>query len=231
MTDKSEISSLESFISNSLKEQIINLDLLPGTKLSEMKIAKLYGCSRAPVRGAFSELRATGYVESRPQVGTFVSKINLDRVEEYRFVRESVEVAVLNLGIENNLFTAKLPLLQANVNEMVLARSQNNLKRFTDLDVMFHNILYSAVDKPFVSKYCGDNDVHYARLRFMVTRDSASLETTISEHQEILKLISDKSTAGIDDIVFRHLHNIYNFLDRKDPANKDMFVGSVYLCE
>ena len=54
MIENNDISSLESFIYTSLKDQIINLDLLPGTKLSEMKIAKLYGCSRAPVRGAFS---------------------------------------------------------------------------------------------------------------------------------------------------------------------------------
>jgi len=153
MTDKRSVHNLETFIGDTLKDQIINLDLLPGTKLSEMKIARLYGCSRAPVRDAFSELRVQGYLESRPQVGTFVSKINLDRVEEIRFVRESVEVAVLKLGIENKLFASKLSLLQANINEMVLVMEQNNLKRFTDLDIMFHNILYAAAGKPFVSKY------------------------------------------------------------------------------
>ena len=123
----------------------------------------------------------------------------------------------------------KLYLLQANINEMILARNQMNLKRFTELDVMFHNILYSAVNKPFVSKYCGDNDVHYARLRFMVTREPKSLQTTTNEHQEILKLISDRNVAGINDVVFRHLHNIYNFLDRKALSNADIFVGGTQL--
>ncbi len=225
MTDKRSVHNLETFIGDTLKDQIINLDLLPGTKLSEMKIARLYGCSRAPVRDAFSELRVQGYLESRPQVGTFVSKINLDRVEEIRFVRESVEVAVLKLGIENKLFASKLSLLQANINEMVLVMEQNNLKRFTDLDIMFHNILYAAAGKPFVSKYCGDNDVHYARLRFMVTRDSKSIQSTIREHQEILDLIAAGNTAGINEVVFRHLHNIYDFLSRRDLSSDAMFVG------
>ena len=150
-------------------------------------------------------------------------------MEEIRFVRESVETAVLNLGIKNKLFTPKLSLLQANINEMIMASEQNNLKRFTDLDIMFHNILYAAVGKPFVSKYCGDNDVHYARLRFMVTRDSGSIQSTICEHQEILALISSGNSEGINDVVFRHLHNIYNFLDRKDPANANMFIGGSHL--
>lgn len=226
--NRSSIDSLETFIGNGLKEQIINLDLLPDTKLSEMKIAKMYGCSRTPVRDAFAELCAKGYVESRPRVGTFVSKIDLEHVEEIRFVRESVEIAVLNLGIKNNLFASKISLLQANINEMIIAFNQMNLKRFTDLDIMFHNILYAAVGKPFVSKYCGDNDVHYARLRFMVTRDGISKENTINEHKEILSLISNRTVDNINDVVSRHLNNIYNFLNRKEPERENMFVGNLH---
>ena len=229
VTDTSNFTSLETFIAKALKDQIINLDLLPGTKLSEMKIAKLYGCSRAPVRDAFSELRVEGYLETSPQVGTFVSQINLDRIEEIRFVRESVEIAVLRLGIESNLFAPKLPLLQANINEMSMAYEQMNLRRFTELDMMFHHILYHAVGKPFVSRYCGDNDVHYARLRFMVTREPRSTQLTIQEHREIYQKVADRSTDGINELINRHLSNIYNFLNRKDPETLNMFIGGTSL--
>lgn len=198
-------------------------------KLSETRIAALYGCSRSPVRAAFYELRAKGFVDSRPQVGTFVSRIDLDQVEEIRFLRESVETAVLRIGIENGSFVSKYSLLQANINEMIMAYQQGNLKRFTELDIMFHNILYSAVGKSFVSKYCGDDDVHYSRLRFMVTRDSSNMQRTIDEHTRIYDLIRSGSTNGINDLVSRHLNNIYNFLGRKEPANKNMFIGGLHL--
>lgn len=228
MPTETNISNLETFICNTLKDQIINLDLLPGVKLSEAKIANLYGCSRSPVRAAFYELRVKGFLDSKPQSGTFVSRIDLDRVEEIRFVRESVEIAVLRIGIENRLFVTKLPLLQANINEMVMAYEQKNMKRFTELDIMFHNILYAAAGKSFVSKYCGDDDVHYSRLRFMVTRDGANMQRTIDEHVQITEQIRSGSTEGVNELVSRHLNNIYNFLGRKDPANAGMFTGGQF---
>ena len=212
MPTETNISNLETFICNTLKDQIINLDLLPGVKLSEAKIANLYGCSRSPVRAAFYELRVKGFLDSKPQSGTFVSRIDLDRVEEIRFVRESVEIAVLRIGI----------------NEMVLAYEQKNMKRFTELDIMFHNILYAAAGKSFVSKYCGDDDVHYSRLRFMVTRDGANMQRTIDEHVQITEQIRSGSTEGVNELVSRHLNNIYNFLGRKDPANAGMFTGGQF---
>lgn len=219
------VNNLETFICNTLKDQIINLDLLPGVKLSEAKIAALYGCSRSPVRAAFYELRVKGYLDSRPQVGSFVSKIDLDKVEEIRFVRESVESAVLRFGIENKLFVSKIPLLQANINEMIVAYEQKNMKHFTELDIMFHNILYTAAGKAFVSKYCGDDDVHYCRLRFMVTREGGNIERTINEHTQILDLIRNDSTEQIDTLVSLHLNNIYNFLGKKVLTDAEMFVG------
>ena len=228
MPTETNINNLETFICNTLKDQIINLDLLPGVKLSEVKIANLYGCSRSPVRAAFYELRVKGFLDSKPQSGTFVSRIDLDRVEEIRFVRESVEIAVLRIGIENRLFLTKLPLLQANINEMVLAYEQKNMKRFTELDIMFHNILYAAAGKTFVSKYCGDDDVHYSRLRFMVTRDGANMQRTIDEHVQITEQIRSGSTKGVNELVSRHLNNIYNFLGRKDPVNAGMFTSGQF---
>ena len=142
MAINSDSTNLTTYIVNSLKEQIINLDLLPGTKLSEIKVAKLFNCSRTPVRDSFYQLRLQGYVESRPQSGTFVTKIDLARVEEVRFVRESVEIAVLRLGIESGAFIPKVPLLLATIGEMKSAYANQKLKRFTDLDLLFHQILY-----------------------------------------------------------------------------------------
>ena len=60
------VNNLKTFISSRLEKQIINLELLPGTKLSEIGVAKMFNCSRTPVRDAFYELRVKGFLESRP---------------------------------------------------------------------------------------------------------------------------------------------------------------------
>lgn len=216
--------NLSTFITSVLGSQIINLELLPGTKISEMKLAKQYNCSRTPVRDAFYELRLKDYLDTRPQVGTFVSKINLTRVAEIHFIRESVEAAVLKLGIATGSFEHYLPMLQACVNEQELAYAQQNSQRFTDLDLIFHNTLYSAVDKEFVKHYCGEDDVHYSRLRFMLTRRNASVMVrTIHEHQQILDAIRAKDTSSVEPLVRSHLSNISNFLRSAEAQDEAMF--------
>ncbi len=67
----------------------------PGMPLSEKEIAARYGVSRQPVREAFISLSRAGLLEIHPRRGTFVVKISLDRMLEARFIRESMEVAVV----------------------------------------------------------------------------------------------------------------------------------------
>lgn len=217
-------SNLSAFITSVLSDQIINLDLRPGTKISEMKLAKQYNCSRTPVRDAFYELRLKDYLDTRPQVGTFVSKINLKRVEEVHFIRESVDIAVLKLGIDNRSFESSFPILQACIHEQQTAYQQHNLQRFTDLDLSFHNTLYSAVGKEFVKHYCGDDDVHYSRLRFMLTREGeVTMSRTVAEHQMMLDAIKAADIHSIEKLVKTHLNNISRFLRSPEVQDSSLF--------
>lgn len=81
-----------------LKEEIIKLHLEPGLNISEKGISEKFNISRTPVREAFLLLSQDGLLDIYPQKGTFVSLIDLDAVEEARFLRECVERAVVKLA-------------------------------------------------------------------------------------------------------------------------------------
>lgn len=80
-----------------LKRSIITLRLAPGTEMSTQEIAIKLNVSRTPVREAFLRLQNEDLVEMVPQKQTIVSRINLDRVEHERFLRESLEAAAIPL--------------------------------------------------------------------------------------------------------------------------------------
>ena len=80
-----------------LKRSIITLRLAPGTEMSTLEIATKLNVSRTPVREAFLRLQNEDLVEMVPQKQTIVSRINLDRVEQERFLRESLEAAAIPL--------------------------------------------------------------------------------------------------------------------------------------
>ena len=78
-----------------LWDRIATLELQPGTKLSEVKLAQMFRCSRIPVREAVRRLNAEGALDSQPQRGSFVSRIDMNRVRQVRYLREVLETRVV----------------------------------------------------------------------------------------------------------------------------------------
>ena len=70
-----------------LKENILRLELEPGSKVSENELAAQLGLSRTPVREALMALAKVRLVEVYPQRGSEVARIDYDLVEESCFMR------------------------------------------------------------------------------------------------------------------------------------------------
>lgn len=80
---------------DTIRRAIITLELKPGTPLSENELATELAVSRTPVRESLILLREEGLVEVYPQVGTFVSLVDPERVRQAQFIREAVECTSL----------------------------------------------------------------------------------------------------------------------------------------
>ena len=78
-----------------LRENIIQLELAPGSMVSENELAGELGLSRTPVREALMELSKVRLVEVYPQRGSAVSLIDYEMVEEACFMRRVLECAVV----------------------------------------------------------------------------------------------------------------------------------------
>ena len=59
-----------------IKENIITLELEPGSTLNDMEISQMIGISRTPVREAFQALEAEGLIELRMNKGAIVKPID-----------------------------------------------------------------------------------------------------------------------------------------------------------
>ena len=77
-----------------IRENIIKLELKPGTMISEQDPAYELDLSRTPVHEALQELSKSKIVEVFPQKGSLVSLINLELVDEAVFVRATLESAI-----------------------------------------------------------------------------------------------------------------------------------------
>jgi DNA-binding GntR family transcriptional regulator len=79
-----------------LKENIVDLELAPGSQISENELSAALGISRTPVREALADLEKVKLVEIVPQKKTSIALIDYDLVEEASFMRCTLETAVID---------------------------------------------------------------------------------------------------------------------------------------
>ncbi|MFB9828845.1 GntR family transcriptional regulator [Lederbergia wuyishanensis] len=187
-----------------LKMKILNLELEPGTKISEKEIADEFNVSRTPVREAFMKLAQEELLDIIPQSGTIVSRINLDYVEEGRFIREKIEKEIVMLACkefpDDYLFR-----LETNLALQELCIGKNNFYQLYELDEEFHRILFSGVGKARTWKMLQLLNSHFNRLRLLRLSKDSNWESIISQHKKIYKLIIEKNPEEASQMMERHL--------------------------
>ena len=83
-----------------LREEIIAIELPPGTLLREDELRKRFGVGRTPIREALQLLRHTGFVTILPRRGTLVSEINIMDLASIYEVRVHLESWAARLAAE-----------------------------------------------------------------------------------------------------------------------------------
>jgi DNA-binding GntR family transcriptional regulator len=90
----------EGVVVPALREAIVEGVLAPGSRLSEVQVAKQLNVSRTPMREAFAQLEREGLVTVLPRVGAYVRAVTLRDVEEIYTVRAALECLAVQLASE-----------------------------------------------------------------------------------------------------------------------------------
>ena len=128
ISERREHESAKSFVLRVLIDNIINTRLEPGEKLNEPELCEQLGVSRTPFREAELELAQRRLIEIRPKIGTYVSLIDAELVEEVRHLRAVLEAEIARMACEK-LTPADIDQLWENVAlwRMYIERAQRSL--------------------------------------------------------------------------------------------------------
>ncbi|MDA3958400.1 GntR family transcriptional regulator [Oceanispirochaeta sp.] len=190
-----------------LYRNIININLVPGTVMSEKEISEKMNVSRTPVREAFIRLSKEALVTVIPQKGSFVSRINLARVKEERFLRESLETSVLEELIMNNE-TLPLERLSRNLEYQKIALDTGETTRFMDLDDQFHSLFFELADRHMCFEVVMSFSSHYRRVRYLSMAVSGVSGENFKHHKELLHLIEKRDLEGAQETMKVHLRKL-----------------------
>ena len=178
-----------------LKENIVGLDLLPGSMLSENEIASCLNLSRTPVREAFIELSKVKIVEIYPQKGSVVSLI------DYNMVLESAVVELVCQKITPDWIRK----LEENVTLQQFHLDNHRPERLLELDNEYHQMLFEIAEKTQVFVLMESISIHYDRVRSLALKAIKDIKT-VDDHRMILKAVSEGNAEEAKRLMEKHLN-------------------------
>lgn len=187
-----------------IKEAIMSLELEPGQSFSELELAETLHISRTPVREVMAKLREENLVEVMPQVGTYISKIKPQLIEEASFMRLYLEKEVLKLACESFPIESLYELRKNLAMQKELNGSKAKTKEFHRLDTDFHHIIFQGNKKENVWAAITRLSTHYNRIR-VLSEFQNSYDEAIAQHEIILQIIENKEKDRVDEIMIKHI--------------------------
>ena len=185
-----------------LYDNIMNLHLVPGTAMSEQELSTMLSVSRTPVREAFIRLAQKGLLDVLPQRGTFVSKINTEQLAEFRFLRVTMETAVVALACREFPEEYMWKLQQCLKEQELYLR-----RRDVASDNQTHSILYQGCGKPHIWQIIESSTADYMRARVLnIAAAAEQMNILYSQHQALAEAILRHDTQRGVAIMEEHIN-------------------------
>ena len=187
-----------------IKDNIIRLELAPGSQISENELAVEMGLSRTPVREALIELSRVKIIETYPQRKSVVSLIDNDLVEEARFMRDVLECAVVELVCEKAT-PEDIERLMVNVRLQNFYMDNFYPDSLMALDNEFHDILFDIAKKSQVRSLMQSLSMHFDRVRNMAL-SAVKSQKIVKDHEDIVTAIINKDGKTARELMEKHLN-------------------------
>lgn len=202
------------YIYRVLKENIMNLQLVPGESVSEIEISEALSVSRTPVREAMVHLSEEKLIDVFPQKGSSVSEIDLNLVEEAVFLRELCEREIFKIVCKKEDSMELLRELEKNVAYQKIAIGfDEDLYAFFKLDNQFHKLIFEYCNKKNIWNSISKLSTHYDRLRLLDSLEKVNLQEVLNQHMEIIQTLKNKETDKIDVLIRKHLYNYKDVIE------------------
>ncbi|HEY8700495.1 MAG TPA: GntR family transcriptional regulator [Arthrobacter sp.] len=203
-----------------LRRRIISLQLPPGEALSENELAQELGVSRTPVRESLILLREEGLVQVFPQIGSFVSLVDLARVSEAQFVREAIECASLR---DVSVDDAGIAGLREILHGQSKADSSGDVEEFFRLDEDFHRELLRLAGHESAWAAVNSAKAHLDRARRLSLLNTRPVATLIQQHTAVVDALEAHDLADADSSLRLHLRGVFDDVKQIQAATPGLF--------
>lgn len=190
-----------------LRDEIVEWELRPGSVLGEVEQSTRLGVSRTPLREALARLVADGLVSSQSGRGLVVTNLSLASIREIFEVRQALEEQAARLAARRG-DTAVFDQLErefAAVNEL-LEHDDPARHAYYGLVARLDDAVDNAVDNSYLTAALATLRTHLVRVRRLAVDDPARLSAAAAEHLLIVQAIAARDPELAAHATQVHLH-------------------------
>jgi DNA-binding GntR family transcriptional regulator len=182
-----------------LRRRICTLQLAPGAKLSEVKLAQDYYVSRTPIRWVLNRLEMEGLVNTRHGAGSFVTDVNWQELRSIYHLRIDLYDTVIRLNhyTINDKDVAWLDAFQ-NIVESSQWSNQSLSEAIMDL----FEFSSTLIDDPYLTQFASQLYFNTTRFWWLLHSSKDALDTEQQSLEAELTQLIGALQLGQTDVYF-----------------------------
>lgn len=191
-------------VADQLRVRIFAHELAPGTWIDEQTLAKEFGISRTPLREAIKVLAAEGLITMKLRRGAYVTEVNRGDLEQI--------FTILSLLEGQAAKEAATKAQEKDLNELddmhlrlEKAAADRNLEQFFEVNVRFHERVIAIANNPWLTDVIADLRKVLKLQRKDALSRTGRLQSSLSEHREILKALLKRDPIAAEQAMRMHL--------------------------
>jgi GntR family transcriptional regulator, rspAB operon transcriptional repressor len=203
-----------------LRDDIVQMRLMPLDILNEKLLGQRFGVSRTPVREALLRLADEGLVDIYPQSGTFVARIPRRALYEAVLIRKALEATTVSLAIAV-ITPQALDMLLQNQALLMQVAERGDLAGFHAADSAFHQLIADIAGYPGIWTVIEQVKVQIDRYRYLTLPQPGRLDIVIAEHAAIIESMQRGDDGAAVCAMSQHIGRMTEELqdiDHLDPA-------------
>ena len=169
-----------------IREQIVTLELAPGSVIDERDLIERLGLSRMPIRQAIRRLARERLVDVYARRGTLVAPVNVRDLGGLAELRRELESFAARMAAER-----LTPDDRADLEGLLaeIERVGGGERSLIDLDQRIHRRIHEAAHNPFLASALEQSYVLSLRIWMLVLDRVQRLEDAIDEHRDLVGAI------------------------------------------
>jgi DNA-binding GntR family transcriptional regulator len=167
-----------------LREGVLSGDLVPGSVVSQVELARRYHVSRAPLREALRMLQTEGLVEAEPGRRNRIAAVSGPDLEQVYAMRMTVEALAIRLSVKR-LTDGDVAELRWLLDEMAELAESRDFDRWEVPHRAFHRALVAGSGARLVMAI-GELSDHAERYRRIFLSQPRAWAAVATEHAAIV---------------------------------------------